>query len=79
MAAKPAIVLPTAEVLDIQLDRGVIDNLAQDAVPGQSGPANLETGITLEQQDATKLDACAKLGITVIDLDDIAFADAILP
>jgi len=72
------IVLAAAEVLDINLLGGVIDDFAHHAHSFEEGLTELDFGPLLAEQHTRELDPGTFLGFTVIDADDIAHADFVL-
>src|SRR5207302_645590 len=78
MAAKPAIVLAAAEVLDVDLSRRVLNHLRKDPDAFQQGLPNPRLIGSLAEQHAVELHTRARLGVPVIDLHHIAFTDSIL-
>src|SRR5262245_20349427 len=66
------------EVLDKNLGLRQPDDLADDARPGHRWLTNLRVRIVLQQQDPTEFDGRANLSIAEIDVDDVAFLNAIL-
>jgi hypothetical protein len=79
MAAQPAIILPAAEVLYVELGRRVRDNLSQDASAFEDGLADLQALAALVEQHALELQASAGFCITVINLHHVAFTYPVLP
>src|SRR5262245_45320250 len=78
MALHAAIVLAALEMLDVHLDRRMIDDFADHAGAGDYGLADLGVIVALGQKHAVELDVRTDLGLAEIDVHDIAFLHAIL-
>ncbi len=59
MAGKAAVVLAAAELLDIGLDRRMIDNIADDATADDQRLPDLRIAAVGVEKDARELDASA--------------------
>src|SRR5262245_45628563 len=79
MALQTAIVLSAAEVLDVELRGRMIDDFAEHPGPAHQGTADAGAFASLHQEHTIELDLRARLRVPVIHLDDLAFADSVLP
>src|SRR5262245_507495 len=79
MALHAAIVLAALEMLDVHLDRRMIDDFADHAGAGDDGLANRSVVVALGQEHAVELNVRTDLRLAEIDVHDIAFLHAILP
>ncbi len=78
MAAQTARVLAPAEVLDIEFRGRMLDDFAEDAHAFDERLTDAGVGTVCEQQHATELYPSPGVAATIVYLDHIAFAHAIL-
>lgn len=78
MPAQPPVILAAAEVLDIDLDRRMIHDLAEYAGAGERRLADLQAVRSLVKQNPAKLHPAARILFPEIDLDDIPFTYPVL-
>ena len=78
MPLQPAVVLPPAKVLDIELGRRVIHDFPENPHAFNERLTNPKVAGVLVQEHPRELQAGTDLGVPVINPDDVPFADAIL-
>src|SRR5207244_8166173 len=79
MAAQPSIVLPSTKMLDVNLGRGMFDDLGHNARPVDRRLTDVKRLAGRVEQNSVELDSGGGIDFAVVHLHLVAFAYLVLP